>query len=509
MKYRFLLLIFLIIPACVGGKAPDDRLIIAIESSPTTFDPRLASSAYSQKINRLIYNGLIKFNENFDFEPDLAKEYEQIDDVTFRFKIRDDVYFHNGDKLTLDDIIYTYQTIIDGTVASPDRTTFSFIEELQPLDDNVLVIKLKEPFAPFLTALRKGIVCKKAAVELGEDYGHSPVGTGAYEFVEFKEDAFVLLKRNDRYFGFKPRLPFLEFKILKDDNVRVLQLIKGNVDLIQNAVPPVLLSMLAKRSDLNVQAEPSVVFDYIGMNLEDKILSNLKVRQALVYAINREEIIKYKWEGYATVAHSLLFPEHWAYGSDITQYDYNPKLAKELLDRAGLKKEDGKDFRFALSYKTSTNKQRLDIANLIARQLEDVGIKVTVTPYEWGTFFRDIKTGNFQIYALSWIGVTEPDIYYSVYHSSELPPSGANRNRYVNKEIDRLTEEGRSTLNNAKRKEIYSKIQTIVSKELPYIPLWYEDVVVVQGNNIKGYKMRADSGFEGVVYVTKTGDRGQ
>ena len=314
-----------------------------------------------------------------------------------------------------------------------------------------------------------------------------------------------MLQANEKYFGERAKLPYLEFKVLRDDNVRVLQLMKGSVDLVQNAVPPVLLGMLGKRKDLSVMSDTSIIFDYMGMNLTDPLLSKLSIRRALAHAINREEIIKYKWEGYAALSNSLLSPIHWAYNDDVTVYNFDPEKAKQILDAAGYPDPDGDGpgVRFYLSYKTSTQKHRIDIANLIAEQLRQIGIGVNVTPYEWGTFFRDVKTGNFQLYSLSWVGVTEPDLYYNIYHSSQVPPVGANRNRYISEEIDRLTEKGRSTLDLEMRRSIYAEIQRIVARDLPYIPLWYEDNIVVRRSDVLGYQMRPDAGFQNVVNVSK------
>lgn len=507
MRFRIAALITLMILAtsCAGGKSPADAIVVAIESSPTTFDPRLAMDSYSMKIDELIFNGLVKLDKNFDYTPDLAQKYEQLNDVTYRFFLRENVRFHNGDLLTADDVIYTFRTIMSEEMASPFKATFDYIKDIEKESDNVITIRLKEPYAPFLTAMVKGIVPKNYAEKMGKEFGQLPVGTGPYKLTEFISDSHVNLEVNEDYFGEKPKLPRLIFKIFKDDNVRVLQLMRGSVDMVQNAVPPVLLKMLEKRKNLSVDAAPSIVFAYLGMNLEDKILSNENVRRALAHSINREEIIKYKWEGFARIANTLLAPSHWAYTADVSVYDFDPEKAKRLLDEAGYPDPDGDGpkKRFYLSYKTSTQKHRIDIANLIAEQLSMVGIGVNVTPYEWGTFFRDIKTGDFQLYSLTWVGITEPDIYYSIYNSTQMPPSGANRNRYVNKEIDRLTELGRATVDKKRRAEIYKKVQQIVADELPYIPLWYEDNVVVRGSDLLNYQITADAGFDGFVDAVK------
>lgn len=507
MKWgRLILVAFLLLNiSCVGGRAPRDRLVVAIESNPTTFDPRLAVSAYSIKINQLIFNGLVKYDEHFDFVPDLAERYEMPDDRSYRFYLKRGVLFHDGSEMTADDVLYSYQSITDGTVPSPHKSSFDYVEEIRKEGDYTVFIRLKEPFAPFLTAMKIGIISKGAALKLGDSFGASPVGTGPYRLTEFVSDSHVLLAANENYYGGKPRLPFLEFKVLKDDNVRVLQLMKGNVDLVQNAIPPVLLDMLARRQGLAAQFAPSTVFTYLGMNLSDERLSKINVRRAIAHGIDRGEIIKHKWEGRAKMANTLLAPDNWAYTDDVAKYGYDTERAKKLLDEAGYIDPDGSGpkMRFFLSYKTSTQKQRIDIANLIAEQLKKIGIGVTVTPYEWGTFFRDIQTGNFQIYSLSWVGITEPDIYYSIYNSSQFPPDGMNRNRFVNEDIDRLTALGRVTLDQGKRREIYARIQKIASEDLPYVPLWYEDTIVVRRDDVLGYKIEPDASFMGVVDVTK------
>lgn len=491
----------LFLVGCSTSKTPKNRLVMAIESDVTTFDPRLAADANSQRICRLLFNGLMKSNEQMEIVPDLAEKYEKLSDTTYKFYLRKGVKFHSGEPLTAADVVYTYSSIMKGLLPSPHNSTFQKIKSVTALLPDVVLIELSERFAPILVALNIGIVPKALAEKLGDKFGAEPVGTGPYKMGEFKSDAHILLEASNEYYGDRPKLPFLEFKVLKDDNVRILQLIKGTVDIVQNDIPPVLLDMLKQKKNLVIETAPSIKFNYMGMNLEDKILSNVKVRRALAHAVDREEIIKHKLGGFATIANTLLAPVHWAHSKDVDTYKYDLEAAKKLLDEAGYPEKNG--VRFKLSYKTSTQKIRIDIASLIAQQLRKAGIEVNVTPFEWGTFFRDIKTGNFQIYTLAWVGVTEPDLYYNIYHSEQFPPVGANRNRYINAEIDRLTEEGRVTMGNEHRKAIYAKIQKIVSVDLPYVPLWYEDNIVVRQKNVEGYKIRPDAGFQNVVYVTK------
>jgi peptide/nickel transport system substrate-binding protein len=180
---------------------------------------------------------------------------------------------------------------------------------------------------------------------------------------------------------------------------------------------------------------------------------------------------------------------NWAYYGDVPTYDYDPQRSRELLDRAGYPDPDGEgpEMRFTLMFKTSQDELRKRIASALQQQLKEVGIGMNVRSYEWGTFYGDIKSGNFQIYTLSWVGVTDPDIYYYVFHSSNIPPHGANRGRYRNPVMDTLLEDARKTLDLATRKHYYARVQKILAKDSPYVSLWHYENVVVMAKNVHGF----------------------
>lgn len=491
--------------SCSKKSTAPGELRMALPVSPVSLDTRTATDSYGIMITRLINDGLFKTNAELEVVPNLVETYEQPDDTTYIFHLRKGVKFHDGQVLTSDDVVYSYKSIMDGTVKSAFRGAFDRVEEIKALSPGTVRMKLKEPYAPFLTLLGIGIVPRAYAAKMGDEYASHPMGTGPYKFVKFVPDSLLLLAANDKYFGDVPKVKNLKFDIIKDDNVRVLKLLKGDVDLIQNAVPPMLLNKLAEDKHIDRKEDTGVTVSYLGFNLTDPTLSNEKVRKAIAYALDRDAIISHRFQGLAVKANSILAPENWAYDKNLKGYDFDPNKAKRLLDRAGYPDPDGDGpgKRFGLVYKTSTNKERVDIAQMIAHQLEKVGIGIRVEPYEWGKFYSDIKKGNFQMYSLSWSLLTEPDMFYDVCHSSQWSPGGVNRNRYKNSEVDKLVEEGRVAMSRERRKEVYAKVQELVLDELPYVPLWYEKNVVVYRDDLRNVTLRPDGSLHTLIGIEK------
>jgi peptide/nickel transport system substrate-binding protein len=230
------------------------------------------------------------------------------------------------------------------------------------------------------------------------------------------------------------------------------------------------------------------------MSLDHPILRHLKVRQAIAYAINRDLIIRHLLKELAVPATGLLSPTHWAYEPSVRQLVYDPEKARELLDEAGFPDPDGAGPlpRFKLSYKTTTLELRRRIAEAIREQLNQIGIELEVRSYEWGTFYGDIKRGNFHLYSLAWVGITDPDVLSAIFHSSSVPPNGDNRGRYRNVKVDRLLEEGRRIADPDRRIQIYSAIQKILAEDLPYIPLWWVKNVAVMNSSVQGFTLSPD-----------------
>lgn len=467
-------------------------LVVGMEGSPITLDPRLATDAYSARVIQIVYNGLVKKTPDSSLVPDLAERWEVPDETTYIFFLHQGVRFHDGAELTAEDVKYTFESILKPDFPSPLKESYRQIERIEVLNPYTVRFKLKEPFAPFLTNMTLGIVPRHVAEKPGggSKLTTRPVGSGPYRLTDWEPDESLTFQPFEQYFEGRPRLSGLIYRIIPDETIRLLEVKKGNLDLVQNALSPDALDSLKNNPQVQIIKKMGTNYTYLAFNLEDSILRHLAVRKAIALAINRPLIIQQLMGGLAEPATGVLAPSNWAYEPKVARYDYNPKEALRLLDEAGFTDPDGQQgpaSRFSLVYKTSQNELSKKVAEIIQQELAEIGIAVEIRSYEWGTFFSDIRSGNFQLCSLQWVGVTDPDIYYHLFHSSSVPPHGANRGRYRNRDLDLLLEEGRKTMDLAARKKIYSEAQKIIAADLPYVSLWYQTNVAVISRRVQGF----------------------
>ncbi len=480
-------------------KAAENTLTLAIETDPINIDPRFGTDVNSVRVHQLVTNGLIRKDPSANLVPDLAERWENPDDKTYIFYLRKGIKFHDGTELTAEDVKYTYESIMDPEMNSPKAAAYNKIDSIEILDPYTIKFTLQEVFSPFLIEMAQQIIPQKAAEKQEEKtFTANVIGTGPFKLVEWTHDEQLVFETNPEYYEGAPKIEKLVLKIIPDDTVRFLELKQGNVDLVQNAIPPDMVPVAKATKGLKVIEKESVVIYYLGFNLEDPILKHVKVRQAIAYAIGRQSLIEYLIKGQASLATGLLSPANWAYEPDVTIYNYDIEKAKALLDEAGYPDPDGDgpEPRFTLVYKTSTAPLRIRIGEVLQDQLKQVGIDVCeIQTFEWAKFYDDIMSGNFQMFTLRWVGITEPDIFYSIFHSSMFSPEGRNRGHYSNPRIDELTEQGRRVIAVEERKKIYSEVQKILAEDLPYINLWYPHNIVVMNERVQNFTMYPDGDF--------------
>ncbi|MBN1593827.1 MAG: ABC transporter substrate-binding protein [Candidatus Coatesbacteria bacterium] len=475
---------------------PGSRLTIALQSDPTSLDPRLATDAMSSRVIDLLFNGLFKNDPNGSMQPDLLESYKRNSETSYLLKVKEGVLFSNGAELTSDDVKYTIESVMDPAFGSRKAAAFKNVSMVEIMDRYSLMVWLKEPQASFLECLKIGIVHKGEAEKAGDEFASRPVGTGPFTLVEWDKGSHIVLRRRDDYFEGAPRIEAIDCRIVPDTSTRLLELRKGSVEFVENDIPPELVEAFQGDAKFKVEMAPSSTFKYIGINMKHPILSRRDVRAAMAHAIDRNSIVDRLLLGQATLASGLLCPGNPFYLPDLKQYEFDPALARRMLDEAGLMVDAEKGCRFSITFKTSKDERANQIAQIIQQQLSDVGIQMEIKSYEWATFYSDIIGGNFDIYSLTWVGISDPDFFYDAFNSKSIPPNGVNRGHYSNPEIDRLTEQGRIELNPSVRLETYRQVQEIIAHDLPYIPLWYPHNVAIMSSRLKGFELYPSGDFK-------------
>lgn len=480
--------------ACSARPDPN-TLVMLIESSPTNLDPRIGVDAQSERIDNLIFDDLLSRGDNLDVAPGLAERWEIPDPLTYIFHLHHGVKFHDGRSLTSRDVKWTLDSLLTGKIRSAKAAAYRFVDRIDAPNDFTVVLHMKEPDAALLWNLSDGAM-GIVPFGSGEEISRTPIGSGPFQFVSAEIDKEVVVARNDNYWGERPKVSRVRFAIVPDATTQALELRKGSGDVIINgSFPPDTVLTLRREPSLAVESAPGTRLAYLGFNVRDPILKDVRVRQAIAYALDRRPIIDYLWRGEAQPARSVLPPQSWAYNDNVPTYDHDPTKARQLLDTAGYPEVDG--VRFHITMKTSTDENTRLMVAVMQQQLREVGIALDIRSFEFGTFFSDVTHGAFQLYGLRWIGGNEdPDIFSLCFSSSRFPPNGANRGYYSNPKVDALIDEARREVDQAKRKSSYAELQSILAEELPYIDLWYLDNVLVHNKRVVNLQLNPAGNYD-------------
>ena len=478
--------------ACAPVLPPPGTLVIGVETGPATLDPRLAADAASANACRLIYAALFRRDAQMRLVPQAAEKLERKDPLTYTITLRRNLRFHAGAPLTAEDVRYTLLSIVDEKSPSPLKGSLGEVAAVETPDPFTLVVRLKKPFAPFAGGLTFGIVPRGA----GEELAHRPRGAGPFRFVSYEPGERLTLERNPDYMDGPPRLERVVLKIVPDETVRLLELKKHAVHLVMNPITPAVLPWLAAQRGIMVQSAPGVNVSYLGFNMRDPALKNPLVRRAIAHAIDRGAIAARLLKGLAETTDTLIAPPNPFHAAGLLRYPYSPETAKRLLDEAGYPDPGNGRPRLTLAFKTSKNPTRRTQAEVFAEQLARVGIALEIKSMEWGSFFGDIKNGNFQVYSLTWTGIADPDILHFIFHSSSSPPAGANRGGYANPALDRLLDEGRTVADEAGRKRVYDEVQRLLAEDLPFVTLWTGRNVAAMDKRLKGFIIHPDESLD-------------
>ncbi|MGI6663055.1 MAG: peptide-binding protein [Bacillota bacterium] len=511
-----LLALSLILGAC-GPNAEDPKagekktvggqIVFGLTGNPVTFNPILQTDTPSGQINSRVFSGLVRVNETMEqLVPDLAESWEfSPDGLTWTFKLREDVVWHDGTPFTAADVKYTYDAIKHPDYTGIRATDFEPIKSVETEGDYKVVLNLENPYAPLLSKLTIGIIPKHifettSIKDMKENPAcMNPIGTGPYKFVEWQKDQYILLEANPDYYGEGPYIEKVIWKFYGDNQVMLAALEKGDIDYM-GAIPPDdverVQNALADTHEFKVI--PQNGYTYIGLKQTDPILKDKLVRQALMYGTNRAQIVQEVLRGYGEVMNANIPQSSWAYaGDELNPYEYNPEKAKELLHQAGwkvgpdgIREKNGQ--KMDIKILTSTGNRILESALLITQQnWKDLGINAVVEYIEWSVLCAQyLDVAQFQAYALGWSLGVDPDFYLFFHSAAAVDETGKlvgfNDVEFKNAELDELLELGRTEMNQEIRKQIYVDAQKIVNEELPYVFLYRNNSPAAMHKKVKG-----------------------
>lgn len=476
-----LLAFLLTLSGCVPSVS--NELRFGLETSPITLDPRYATDAVSSRVIRLLYQPLIDFDDKYRAVPLLA-DWQRLTDTHYRFTLRRPAQFHHGKILDSSDIYATYDAILNGPKVSPFRAQLDMISMMKIIDSQRIDFFLSRKDNLFISRMNIPVM-PADLIAGGHDFSSQPVGTGAFKFLSWNtQEDLRLLRLADN--------AVIRFLQVKSPTVRILKLLNRELDIIQNDMTPELVRHLQQQPGIIVSSVKGTNFSYIGFNLNDAIAGRLEIRQALAQGINTADIIRYILNNDARPALSILTPEHWAGGKHLLALPYNQQAARQKLAQLGYDANNP----LKIVYKTSADPLRLRIATVIQDQLRRIGVEVKIQSHDWGTFYGDIKSGNFQMYSLSWVAIKSPDVFENVFHSNYMPPKGANRGHYRNAQVDKLIEASQTVADLTTQLANYESIQQYVLNDLPYIPLWYENHIVAHHGYVSGYYLQDDGNYD-------------
>ncbi len=420
-----------------GAKSVGGELVVLRASDATSLDPHFITDIPSANIiHGKVYETLVAFDRDRKIAPLLAKEWEQKDDVTWTFILNEGIKFHDGADFNAEAVKATFDRILDPETGSPQRDKLSMISEVV-VDDTFVVT--------------------------------------------------LTLSSNKDYWGTVPKVDKVTFKVVPEDSTRLAMIESGEAHIAEQ-VPVTEIDRIENSSTMNLFRAEGLAVEFIGFNVKDALLSDVKVRQAVSYAVDREAIISGIYDNVGTLANSAMSPKIIGYSSETKPYDYDVVKAKELLKEAGVK--EGTKVKLL----TSDRKERINMAEVIQSQLKGIGLDVDIQVMEYGAFISEITKEQHQIFISGWGNATGDADYnqFNLFHTASMGPPG-NHFYYSNPEIDKLIEQGRSESNQEARNEIYKKAMQMELDDAVYIPVRNYEHLAVYSNAVKGFWLDASN----------------
>ena len=479
-------------------------LTIVRPTDPVSLDPNLETTAPGAWVYFNMLEGLLTLDDKMQVKPSLATGYEVLSPTKVRFKLRPNVKFHDGTPFNAAAVKVTFDRALKGNPPARWASLAGSLTGAEVVDDLTVDMVTKEPYGPVLRTLAMycmGIVSPTAVQKMGEGFSRAPVGTGPFKFVEWKTNTHVILERNADYWGDKALLDRVIFKVVPEEGARMIALQTGDADMVLFPAPA-QLPPLRKDPKYAVQEVGGIRVVFIGLHAGQPPLDDVRVRSAMLHAVDRKTILENIMEGSAAPARGVLAPGVFGFkdmGLD-TLYPYDKAKARALLTQAGwapgpdgIMQKGGQ--RLTLSWLAARGRYPKDgeITEAVQAMLKDVGIEAKVQFLDWAAVFQQVRasTLNQHLFTLGWV-TSNADADYSLYalfHSKNTPPTGWNTSRYVNPKVDALVEQARKSLNQTEREKLYGEVQDILGREMVWIPVYTTKEIIATRANVKGFSV--------------------
>lgn len=476
-----------------------DVLVIAMGGTVETLDPQRTINSLVVNVTDQIYDPLLTTDTNMELQPRLAESWELLEDnATWRFHLRRGVVFHDGTPFTAEAVRRTIARATDAAKPAIGSVPLRVVTVVKVVDDYTVDISTGAPFAPLLYHMAHGgsvILSPSSIDQWGEDLGSHPNGTGQFKLEEWVRGEKVVLVRNENYY-LPTYLSTVVFQTIPDENTRLIAFETGAADIVMD-FPPAEMDRLASLPGLQVQTKPSLRTIYIAMNANDEMFSDLRVRQALNYAVNREEIVEYVMDGLGQVADVPFAPGIWGSAQGVLRvYDFNQRRAEALFNEAGwadtdgdgFLDRDGKRMHIVLNSPEGRYLRDVEVAQAVQAQLRAVGVEVEIRTWEWGGYMASLKKYELPMYLIG-LGASTADMDYAASLATDSK-GGYNFHQYSNPEVDALIYAARIEMDTETRRGMYLQAQALQLSDAPVIALFHSvSVVAVNTARVEGFEV--------------------
>lgn len=468
-----------------GTEETGGTLRIVTLSDATSLDPQFITNIPSANfIYQKVYENLVTFDENMEIIPNLASDWNQIDDVTWEFTLEEGITFHDGEPFNADAVKITLDRLLDPETGSPQREKVSMIEEVKVIDDTTVQLILSEPYAPILSILASqeaSILSPKSIQEDPDSLSDTPVGTGPFVFESWNSGQSITLSKNESYWGEPAKVDEVVFEIIPEDSTRLAMIETGEAHISDN-IPVTELDRIENSDSLILNRTEGLAVEYIGFNNREAPFDNIDLRKAVSHAIEREAIINGVYNDIGTLATSAMSPNVFGFSENVEAYEYNINEAKKFLEDSGF------DVNTELTLVTSDRKERVSMAEVIQSQLKGIGLNVNIQVLEYGAYIETMDSGEFDMFIGGWGNATGDGDYnqYNLFHTNSFGSPG-NHFYYSNPEVDELIEEARKESDNQRRLEIYEQTQTIELEDAAYVPIRNYEHLAVSSNSVHNF----------------------